>query len=378
MTKLLEIWCGAGGFHVQATEDQEKDIVAFVEKCSQHGVTRLFPAMNRSDTFPRFINFDGEAYPEPVYTLKDFYAKWHPLKALIKAAHDRDMEVHPYLNINNHGGQRPFSESALNGNEFGAPVKTWMVTMDTTRFASENLEFWKLDRSGKNSFQLARNIRLSPAFEEVRAYEQSLLLEVVEEFGADGVQLEFALEPIDEDGVNVYGYEEPAVEAFKQEHGVNPLDIPNSDPDWIDFRCNYVTTFVRDLRARLGEISRPVALTTAIIANEPQNYLKTLQDWPRWVKEDLLDGVYLWFREFVDLDTIVPQTKHAAGVIDGRCPLIAELSCYHRGSLNTPQLLKDGARLAREGGADAVGVYRSDPIEALGLWETVSEIGEGN
>jgi hypothetical protein len=92
----------------------------------------------------------------------------------------------------------------------------------------------------------------------------------------------------------------------------------------------------------------------------------------------LIDALYLWFREFIELDAIPHQTRQAAEFIDGRCPLIAELSTYHRGALKTPEALKAAARLARQAGADGVGVYRSDPVEALELWPAVKEIGEAN
>ena len=107
-------------------------------------------------------------------------------------------------------------------------------------------------------------------------------------------------------------------------------------------------------------------------------YRRALLDWPTWVSEGLVDGVYLWFREFVDPALIVPQTEQAVELIAGRCPLIAELSCYHRGSLKTAEALLEGARLARQGGANAVGVYRGDPVEALDLWPAVEQIGEDN
>ena len=98
-------------------------------------------------------------------------------------------------------------------------------------------------------------------------------------------------------------------------------------------------------------------------------------DWPAWVKEGLIDGFYLWFREFVDMEAIVPQTRDAVELIDGGCPLIAELSCYHRGALKTAESLVEAAGPALELGADGVGVYGGHPTEALDLWPGVREIG---
>jgi uncharacterized lipoprotein YddW (UPF0748 family) len=304
------------------------------------------------------------------------------LKVLITSAHKKDIEVHPYMNYNNHGSTWPNWGSALvSSTVFGAPVTSKLIIMGTSKFASDNRRFWKKDRTGRDSFQVAENVRLSSAFEEVRAYEQGQLLEVIEEYGPDGLQLEFSLEPADENGVTIYGYEEPAVQAFEKEYGYSPFDVDNSDPNWIRFRCGYLTTFVRDLRAKLDQLPRPVPLTLSIIAADPSDpdcYVKVLRDWPTWVREGLIDAVCLWFREFIDLDAIPQQTRQAAEFIDGRCPLVAELSTYHRGALTTPEALRAAALRARQGGAAAVAVYRADSIEAQDLWPVVKEIGEAN
>ena len=374
----LSVWCGQGGFHTQPTPDQEEEIIGFVTKCAQNGVAKLFPALVRPDFFPRFIDFGEAAYQGPVPTYKDFYRTWHPLRVLIEAAHARGIEVHPYINFGNHGGRWPDWGSSLNSSSvFGAPVSSRRVVMETSKFASDNLQFWKRDRLGRDSFEVAGHIRLSPAFEEVRAHEVAGLLEVVEDLSPDGVQVEFSVEPTDESGVNVYGYEAPARQAYEREYGQSPTELDNADPNWVRFRCRYVTTFLRELHASLDRLSRPVPLTVAVIASDvsdPASCQKVLQDWSTWVEESLVDALCLWFRENIELEAVPRQTAQVAGVIEGRCPLIAELSCYHRGALKTPESLLEAARLARASGADAVGVYRSDPIEALNLWPAVEEI----
>ncbi len=43
----VEIWCGEGGYDVQLTEDLEANIFAFLDRCVEYGVTRLFPALKR-------------------------------------------------------------------------------------------------------------------------------------------------------------------------------------------------------------------------------------------------------------------------------------------------------------------------------------------
>ena len=67
---------------------------------------------------------------------------------------------------------------------------------------------------------------------------------------------------------------------------------------------------------------------------------------------------------------------HAADVIGGRVPLIAELSCYHPGSFQQPDAMLEGARAALSSGADAVGVYRSHAVEQLDFWCVLEEMAK--
>ena len=106
--------------------------------------------------------------------------------------------------------------------------------------------------------------------------------------------------------------------------------------------------------------------------------MRVQQDWPTWVREGLVDGLCLWYREFIDPATIPYQTSQVAEVVDGRCPLIVELSCYHRGALKTNESIIEAGQLALAGGADAVGIYRADPVEALNLWPAVEGLAHQN
>ena len=61
-------------------------------------------------------------------------------------------------------------------------------------------------------------------------------------------------------------------------------------------------------------------------------------------------------------------------MVNGRVPLIAEISCYHPGSFQDPKSLLEAAIRARGNGADAVGLYRSHAVEQLNLWPVVEQI----
>ncbi len=102
--------------------------------------------------------------------------------------------------------------------------------------------------------------------------------------------------------------------------------------------------------------------------------IKVGQDLARWVEEGLIDEYYVWFRTTSDLGTVERHVKQAAEIIAGRAPLVAEISCYHPGSIQDPKLMVEAARRARASGADAVGIYRSHAVDQLDFWPVVEQI----
>ena len=65
-----------------------------------------------------------------------------------------------------------------------------------------------------------------------------------------------------------------------------------------------VILFLSEVRARIKRSSPEAVLSTTIIAGEPEDYIKVLQDWPAWIEQGLLDEFYLWFRTDSDLEAV--------------------------------------------------------------------------
>ncbi|MDE2992974.1 MAG: family 10 glycosylhydrolase, partial [Chloroflexota bacterium] len=172
------------------------------------------------------------------------------------------------------------------------------------------------------------------------------------------------------------GYEDRVVEEFRTQQGQDAFALPNDDPRWLQFRADYVTLFLRELGSKVKAAFPSARFTTTIIAGEPGEYLKVLQDWPAWVEQGLIDEFHLWFRTTNDLAALARQTAQAAGIIKGRMPLVVELSCYHPGSFQEPDLMLAAARCARANGADIVGVYRNHAVEQLNFWPVLEAIGK--
>ena len=357
MAKMLPVW-GVGSGITPHRPEEENSTREYVRKCVDHGVTRLIP---------------GREAP-----------------LLVEIGHEHGLEVDTYRWVNAYGANAPKIEWSV---EFvspylGAPLTRqvmdahrpvfgiieYQLTIDP--FAEQNPQLWCKSRDGHSEPLPGERLSLSFGFPEVRRHEAGLHMDVFRESRSDGLQMEFVLVNMDEDGVNNIGYEQPVVEAFEHRSGKSPFDLPNDDPEWLHFRADYVTTFIKELRDALRAESQDARLTSTIVARQPQDYMNVFQDWRAWLDQGLVDEFYLWFRTTSDLGEVERQTKHAAEAVNGRVPLVVELSCFHPGSFQRPDALLEAARVARSNGADAVGVYRSHAVEQLDLWSTVEQIGK--
>jgi hypothetical protein len=244
-------------------------------------------------------------------------------------------------------------------------------------FAKAHPEFWSLTRDKRMTLNPGEKRCMSLAFPEVRANRIQKYIDVLDRLdNPDEIQMEFYLELEDNDGAVTYGYEDEVTNAFKKETGKNAFDIPNSDPQWLQFRADYVTGFLKELREAVKSHSPEVKFSTTMIAGNSGDYIKVLQDWPKWIEQGIIDELYVWWRTDSNLESVRRQTKHISSIVNGRCPFIAEFSCYHPGSFQTPEKMLEGARIARDNGADSVGVYRSHSVDQLDFWDVLKKMNE--
>ena len=312
-------------------------------------------------------------------------------RGLVEAAHEKGLEVHPYNAFPAHGGMpiaygqwsTSFVRSGIESPE-GRPLLDQhrpiyagpTAAVSVSDFARAHPEYWARKRVDADRLVPGESLALSLSHQEVRDHEASVYLDMLRTTGGDGVQVEFVLGNEDDNGVTTYGYEDRTAGEFTQRYGKSPFAIPNDDPDWMQFRADCVTRFLEELRMKVKAANPNAVLSTTLIANDAEDYIKLSQDWPAWVEKGLIDEFYLWFRTNSNLADLERHTTHAADIIGGRVPLIAELSCYHPGSFQQPEAMLEGAHAALSSGADAVGVYRSHAVEQLDFWCVLEEIAK--
>ena len=357
----FSLWCAPGGLISPTQPADEPAVFEFVEKCARHGVTHLVPTRGS--------------------------------RILAQAAREKGIVMHPYMAFNSHGARRMRANWSLNyiGLPYGSarlkekldrhrPIwNSPRAVLSIGAFAKEHPDWWALDREGDRELKLGSRLSLSLAVPEVRSYMVDRYLEIVEESGGHGVQVEFVSELRDSHGAAIHGYETPMVQEYKKRYGKSPSGLPNHDPDWLRFRAGFVTETLRELRRRMKVLHPEAPVTIAVIAQDlagphGDRYLGAFQDLRAWLDESLTDELYLWFRTTSDLTRVERYTSQLAELIRGRCPLIVELSCYHVGSFQDPKLMLEAARIALANGADSVGMYRGHAVDQLNFWPLIEEI----
>ncbi len=350
MARLVPLWGFGSGFVNPDDEQFNDEIEPFVKKCAASGVTRLIPRFR--------------------------------LQEIVDMASKEGLEVHPQSTFNKHGGRPVYEWNLSFGGTYtdrevldrGRPVWARPVPRSLSEFADSHRDWWLKTRDGSNGLQPGRFIEMSLGFPEVIEYEQEKFTSLIANPSFTGLEVEFAGTTVDESGTAAYGYEKPIVEAFQEEFGVSPYDIPNSDQNWVEFRGNLVTDFVRGLRGQVKKSNPSAAMTVAVPARDVNHYFNRLEQWPKWIDEQLIDELHLWFRAVSDPSEVGRLTEDCVRKVDGRCSVVVELSCFHPGSLQTGTELIKAARDANEAGANAVGLYRTESVEQLDLWSVVTEI----
>lgn len=126
---------------------------------------------------------------------------------------------------------------------------------------------------------------LNPFHPEVQRFLVDLIVEVVQRYPVDGIQLDdhFGL-PIE------FGYDRYTIKLYQDSHsGAKPPSNPR-ELEWMDWRAERLTQLMAKI-ANAVKVARPQAIVS-LSPNLPDfAYQKYLQDWTRWVKLGLVDEV---------------------------------------------------------------------------------------
>lgn len=133
---------------------------------------------------------------------------------------------------------------------------------------------------------------LNPFHPAVQQFLIDLIVEVVEHYPVDGIQLDdhFGL-PIE------FGYDAYTQELYQRDHGGQAPPPNPADPNWMAWRADQITLLMERIAASV-KVANPDAIVS-LSPNPPTfAYDQYLQDWTRWVSLGLLnEGVVQVYRD---------------------------------------------------------------------------------
>ena len=144
--------------------------------------------------------------------------------------------------------------------------------------------------------------RLSYAYPEMREYVISVLTEVVSTYDVDGICLLYNRRP------PFVEYDPSLVDGFKDEYGLDPLQLEDDDPRWLRYRCLVMTKFMREVRKAMQDEAqkqggRTIEVSAIVMRNEQENLYYGM-DLKAWIDEGLVDTIIPYTSEvFLDSDS---------------------------------------------------------------------------
>lgn len=243
-------------------------------------------------------------------------------------------------------------------------------------FAAEHPQWWEQRRDGSQT-DSGSQVGLSFGVPEVRQFKVDTLTRRVKDYDLDGIMLDYT-RMFDRN----CGYHPSIVEAFQNQTGRNPYDIPNDDPAWIQFRADVVTGFVRELRSSLDALAqergRPVEVWACVNPEPQERRSRVYQDWQAWVDRGLVDGVVTMVYER-DTNNSIERVKIANAACAGKVPHIPMVSAWG-GMLTSDAMVLDASLKVMRTGTDdvpgpaGVAFYRDDTIAEYGVWDAIGQV----
>ncbi len=142
---------------------------------------------------------------------------------------------------------------------------------------------------------------LNPFRPEVQQLITELVLEVVSQYGADGIQFDDHMSLPRE-----FGYDPFTVALYRKETGREP-PANEAEPSWVKWRADRITAFMEQL-AKAVRKARPGAIISISPNYYDFAYKLQLQDWRSWVQRGIADELLIQIYR-PDLASYLPQLE---------------------------------------------------------------------
>lgn len=246
---------------------------------AKHHINTIYPAVwNRGVTLhPSQVVREAGGPSRNPFTSLPLLPYQNSLKSFIHHAHRQHLRIIPWFE---YGLWVPASSAIAQAHP------DWLTTtidgkiteqVLTQRTLPTSLQNIKEEWTGENQAWL------NPSHPEVQKFFTDLILEVVENYDIDGIQLD------DHFGIPIaFGYDKYTVQQYKTSHQGNEPPKDPSDPKWVAWRAEQITQLMGKI-AKEVRSQKPDLIIS--LSPSPPNfaYQKYLQDWTSWAEDGLID-----------------------------------------------------------------------------------------
>jgi|GEM_PF-165310 len=273
---------GRGVWIVRDIISSPEAIKKIVERSCNTGFNALFVQVRgRGDAY-----YISETEPR-ADSLSDQPPDFDPLALFIELAHTKNMQVHAWMNAfyTYQAGVKPTSPKHVINRH-----PEWVLT----NRAGKSLWHYTKEEIREHPTEGAY---LSPCIPAVREYLANVYMEVVKKYDVDGIHFDFIRFPSSGNRIDSdwdLGYSKLSREAFKKEHGLDPMDIDPEDLEkvklWDDWRRLCVSRLVEDVHKRAHAIKPDIRVSGAVLERyHLARDSHCFQDWLEWLQNGKID-----------------------------------------------------------------------------------------
>ncbi len=257
----------------------EAELALLFDRMAQAGINTVFMET---------VNASYPIYPSRVAPEQNPLTKgWDPLKAAVKLAHERNMELHAWVWV--------FAAANQGHNQVLGQPENYLGPV-----LSRNPDWGITDKQG-NYFDRGQQFKkafLDPANPRVQKYLLSLFDEIVRNYDVDGIQFDYIRYPFQQPQINqTFGYSKSSRYLFKDMTGVDPIEISPSHPlwnQWTEFRVRQVDSFVATASSHLKKVNPELIISASVFPIERRDRLFRLQQhWEAWMEQEWVDMIVL-------------------------------------------------------------------------------------
>ncbi len=158
-----------------------------------------------------------------------------------------------------------------------------------SNFTRQNPQFLSVDRSLPGSPQKYHWGVLEYAYPEVREYMLKMITTFSDRFDFDGIFLSLRSHSPPPEHADQFGFNEPVVNEYERRYGRNILLQAFDLEKWRDLRGEYLTAFLRDVKAHVSRKGQRLAIGIPQGEDLGPPFGNMKLNWRQWVSERIID-----------------------------------------------------------------------------------------